>query len=88
MKRKYSWYVLQFSIGTEYNDVFDAESAQWAIVKATSYENAVRQIYGHYDRYGTIGFDGELPLFGEVIRFDSKQQAEQFVEKAQKETDT
>jgi len=88
MKRKYSWYALHFSTGTEYNDVFDAESARWAIVKATSSENAVHQIYGRYDRYGTTGFDGDWPLFGEVIRFDSKLEAEQFVEQAQKETDT
>lgn len=81
MTRKYKWYAVQYSKGNEYESRFLEDEARWEVVKATSEDNAMRQIGKRFGYYGTNGFDGEWPVFGEVREFDTEEEAKAYAAK-------
>lgn len=72
----YFWYVCEYVVANEHYDYFEPEFARYEVVKATNEKNAQDQIARKYDRYGATGFDGTWAIFGDVIQFDAKQDAE------------
>lgn len=76
MERKYYWFGVEYFVGGERCPYFIKKMADRAVVKATSRENAMKQLWKKYDRYVDGAYGDTDTYFGEVVRFQNKKEAE------------